>query len=153
MFIVLVMTLSFSQQTEKMVNKHLQDTYQKQDYMRKRAEIMNDTMELEPAIENRTEEEGTYGVIKEAPEESFPDFSRPSKVYKPNPLESSRESVHRKKQLKQYNENLQKEYTKQYIRNAEQDNVKVYINDDKIIDNYQQTRPSRPKQRKQNGQN
>lgn len=153
MFILLLTTFLYAQKTEAVVNKHLQETYQKQDYMRKRAEIMGETMELEPAIEDRSEEEGTYGVIRDAPEEAFPDFSSPSKVYKPNPLDSSRESVHRKKQLNRYNQNLQREYTKQYIRNAEQDDVKVYINDDKIIDKYQEMKPTRPKQRNGNGQN
>lgn len=152
MLLFVINVFLFAQNTDSAVNKHLQNAHQRQEYYRQRAEIMGGSMELEKPLHRSDDPEGTYGVVREAPEEAFPDFSTPSRVYRPNPLESSTESVHRQKQLKQYEQNLQKEYTKQYIRNAEQDNVNVYINDDKIVDDYRQNSKPRPNSRNVSGQ-
>jgi hypothetical protein len=151
MLLVFLNIFLFAQNTDSTVNKHLQKTHQRQEYYRQRAEIMGNSIELEQPMKAKEKEEGTYGVVREAPEEAFPDYSAPSKVYSPNPLESSAESVHRQKQLKVYEENLQREYTKQYIRNAEQDNVYIHINEDKIVDDYKQRPKPRPNSRTPSG--
>jgi hypothetical protein len=154
MILSIFLSFLFAGDADSTVNKHLQKTHQRQDYLRKRAEIMSETMQLEQPLRKGEVEDGTYGVVKEAPEEAFPDYTQPSKVYKPNPLESSTESVHRNKQLKQYEQNLQKEYMRQYIKNAEQDDVKVNINDDKVVDDYKQNnRPRSNTTRSISGQN
>lgn len=141
----------FAKDPDSRVNQHLQQTHMKQEYYRQRAEVLQGTMQ-EDSLKKQEVDEGTYGVVREAPEEELPDFTSPSRVYRPNPLESSTESVHQKKQLKRYEEVLQREYIKQYIRNAEQDDVNVYINDEKVIDDYRQNQKARPRSRGPSGQ-
>lgn len=145
MFMLWIISFVFSKEAvspENRANFYLQKAYQESYQQHKKAKLLKREYENEKLQNSQEESSGfSYGVEHSAPNEAYPDFDSGSKTYESNPMEESYQDAENSRNLKKFEQKLQKSYVESYRRNAKQDGLDVHINEDYVVDDYKPQRP------------